>query len=277
MIAGVGTQLLRALHWRQYTLTTELETAIAAAHAAGEVVRRGFGQAQRVRYKGPVDLVTEYDEESERIITGMLRDTFPTYGFLAEEGGITTGDDDARWIIDPIDGTTNFAHGFPFFAISIALQKAGELVLGVVYNPVLEELFVAERGAGATLNGERIHTSATTELMRALLVSGFPYDHADLPAALELWNRFATLSQGQRRTGAAALDCCYVACGRFDAYYEEFVSPWDIAAGALIIAEAGGTVTDLQGSSLDLGVRGIVASNGALQPALIEVTAGQTE
>ncbi len=162
-------------------MATELEVAIAAAEAAGEVLRDGFGGEQAVRYKGEVDLVTEVDERAERVIGEVLREAFPGYGMLAEEGGRLAGKGDARWIVDPLDGTTNYAHGLPIFAVSIALERADEVVLGVVHDPIREETYVAERGRGATLNGEPIRVSDTDEPIRALLVTGFPYDRADMP------------------------------------------------------------------------------------------------
>ena len=248
--------------------------AIAAAEAAGEILRSGFGGEQAVRYKGEVDLVTEVDERSERVIGELLREAFPGYGMLAEEGGRLPGADDARWIVDPLDGTTNYAHGLPIFAVSIALERADEVVLGVVHDPIRGETYVAERGGGATLNGEPIRVSDTEEPIRALLVTGFPYDRADMPAALELFGRLTVLTQGVRRLGAAALDLCYVAAGRLDAFYERGLHAWDIAAGGLILEEAGGKVTDYRGRDLDLEGGEIVASNGPLHSKLLSVIGG---
>ena len=251
----------------------ELEVAVAAARAAGEILRSGFGGEQSVRYKGEVDLVTEVDEKAEREIGGILREAFPGYGILAEEGGALSGEGEYRWIVDPIDGTVNFAHGLPVFCVSIALEKAGEIVLGVVHDATREETFVAERGGGATLNGQPISVSDTDEPIRALVATGFPYDRDTMPAALDLFGRFAVLTQGMRRLGSAALDVCYVAAGRFDAYYERGVQPWDIAAGALILEEAGGKVTGFRGEKLDLEGRQIVATNTVLHPFIVNVIA----
>lgn len=258
-------------------MATELEVAIVAAEAAGEVLRHGFGGEQAVRYKGEVDLVTEVDERAERVIGEVLREAFPGYGMLAEEGGRLAGKGDARWIVDPLDGTTNYAHGLPIFAVSIALERADEVVLGVVHDPIREETYVAERGRGATLNGEPIRVSDTDEPIRALLVTGFPYDRADMPAALELFGRLTVLTQGVRRLGAAALDLCYVAAGRLDAFYERGLHAWDIAAGGLILEEAGGKVTDYRGRDLDLEGGEIVASNGPLHPKLLGVIGGDPD
>jgi myo-inositol-1(or 4)-monophosphatase len=252
-------------------LSRELEVALAAAEAAGEVLRSGFGREQAVRYKGEVDLVTEVDERAEGVIGEALREAFPGHGMLAEEGGRLPGEGDARWIVDPLDGTTNYAHGLPIFAVSIALERAGEVVLGVVHDPMRGETYVAERGGGAALNGEPIRVSDTDEPIRALLVTGFPYDRADMPAAVELFGRLTQLTQGVRRLGAAALDLCYVAAGRLDAFYERGLHAWDIAAGSLILEEAGGRITDYRGRKLDLEDGEIVASNGLLHPVLLEV------
>ena len=249
----------------------ELEVAVAAARAAGGILRSGFGGEQAVRYKGTVDLVTEVDEKAEAEISGMLREAFPGYGILAEEGGALPGDGEYRWVVDPIDGTVNFAHGLPVFCVSIALERAGETILGVVHDPMREETYVAERGGGATLNAQPIRVSDTHEPIRALVATGFPYDRDTMPAALDLFARFAVLTQGMRRLGSAALDVCYVASGRFDAYYERSVQPWDIAAGALILEEAGGKVTGFRGEKLDLQGREIVATNTALHPSILDI------
>lgn len=252
----------------------ELEAALGAAKAAGEVLRDGFGARRQVRYKGEVDLVTEMDERAEGIIKEALLGAYPSYGMLAEEGGTLPGEDDARWIVDPLDGTTNYAHGLPVFAVSIALEKADEVVLGVVHDPIGEETYVAERGRGARLNGEPISVSDTDELIRALVVTGFPYDRDDVPAALDLFGRFSMLAQGMRRLGSAALDLCYVASGRLDAYYERGIHAWDVAAGSLILQEAGGRITDYRGDPFELETAELVASNGPLHPALVELTDG---
>lgn len=253
-------------------MANELEVALSAARRAGEVLRAGFGAEHAIRYKGEVDLVTEVDEEAERAIREELLGAFPAHGMLAEEGGAQTGEEDARWIVDPLDGTTNYAHGLPFFAVSLALERADAVVLGVVHDPMRDETFVAERGAGATMNDEPIRVSETEEPIRALIATGLPYDRERIPEALELFGRFAELSRGMRRLGAAALDLCYVACGRLDGYYERGIWPWDIAAGSLIVQEARGKVTDCRGDALDLCGREVVASNERLHPAMIEQT-----
>jgi myo-inositol-1(or 4)-monophosphatase len=258
-------------------LTSEVEAALSAAKQAGEVLHAGFGAEHAITYKGEVDFVTEIDEEAEQVIREELLGTCPTHGMLAEEGGELAGEEDARWIVDPLDGTTNYAHGLPIFCISIALERAAEeVVLGVVHDPMWKETYVAERGGGATLNGEPIRVSDTGELIGALIATGFPHDRTEMPEALDLFGRFAVLSRGMRRLGSTALDLCYVASGRLDGYYERGIWAWDIAAGSLILEEAGGKVTNYRGGKLDLDNREIVASNGRLHPPMIEL-AGENE
>jgi myo-inositol-1(or 4)-monophosphatase len=255
-------------------VTSELEAALSAAKDAGEVLRKGFGWQHSVRYKGEFDLVTEVDEQAEQVIRGILLGAFPAYGMLAEEGGAFVGEEDARWIVDPLDGTTNYAHGLPIFCVSIALERAGKVVLGVIHDPMREETYAAERGGGATLNGEPIRVSDTEELIQTLIATGFPHDRAKMPEALELFGRFAAMTRGMRRLGSTALDLCYVASGRLDGYYERGIWAWDIAAGGLILEEAGGKVTNYRGGMLDLEGRQIVASNGALHAAMTKLTGG---
>lgn len=253
-------------------MAEELEVALEAARRAGGVLRDGFGVRPEIKYKGEVDLVTETDERAEETIREVLLGAYPSYGVLGEEGGETAGEGDERWIVDPLDGTTNFAHGLPMFAVSIALEKAGEVVLGVVHDPIREETFVAERGRGARLNEEDISVSETEELVRALVVTGFPYERDEVPEAVELFGRFSVRAQGMRRLGSAALDLCFVAAGRLDAYYERGIHAWDVAAAGLILEEAGGRITDYRGRPFELDGEEMVASNGPLHPALIELT-----
>jgi myo-inositol-1(or 4)-monophosphatase len=261
-----------ALIWKDGNLAKELEAVLSAAKEAGEVLRKGFGWKHSVKYKGEVDLVTEVDEQAEQVIREILLGAFPTYGMLAEEGGALVGEEDARWIVDPLDGTINYAHGLPLFAVSIALEKVEEVVLGVVHDPIREETYVAERRGGATLNGEPIRVSDTNELIQALIATGFPYDRPKMPEALELFGRFAAITRGMRRLGSTALDLCYVASGRLDGYYERGIWAWDIAAGGLLLEEAGAKVTDYRGGVLDLEGREIVASNGTLHAAMTKLT-----
>ena len=253
-------------------MSKELEAAVTAVKAAGEVLRNDFGQHQEVKYKGEVDLVTRADKNAEQTIKEVLQETFPNYGMLAEEGGELKSEGNVRWIVDPLDGTTNYAHGLPLFCTSIALERGSEVVLGVVHDPMSNETYTAERGSGATLNGEPIGVSDTDEPIRALLATGFPYDRNEVPVALEIFGQFALRTQSMRRLGSAALDLCYVAVGRLDGYYERGVKAWDIAAGVLILREAGGKVTDYSGHELDLESGEVVASNGPLHPDLVSVT-----
>ena len=255
-------------------MARELEVALEAATAAGQVLSENFGREQAVRFKGEVDLVTEVDERAERVISEILLGAFPKHGVLGEEGGWSRGGDEegARWIVDPLDGTTNYAHGLPLFCVSIALERSGEVVLGVVHDPIREETYAAERGSGAELNGRALRVSDTGEPIRALVGSGLPYEREHLPAALELFGRLAALTQGTRRLGSVALALCYVAVGRLDGYYERGPKAWDVAAGALLVEEAGGRVTDYRGRELNLGGGEVAASNGALHPFLVGET-----
>jgi myo-inositol-1(or 4)-monophosphatase len=253
-------------------MSRELDTALSAARKAGEVLRAGLGTEHKIHYKGEVDLVTEVDAEAERLIREELLGTFPTYGMLAEEGGELAGEEDARWIEDPLDGTTNYAHGLSIFCVSIALERSGEVVLGMVHDPMRGETFVAQRGRGATLNDQPIKVSDTDELIRALIATGFPYDRAEMPETLELFGRFAAATRGMRRLCSTALDLCYLAAGRLDGYYERGIWPWDLAAGSMILEEAGGKLTNYRGDVLDLDGREIVASNGRLHAAITRLT-----
>ncbi len=218
------------------------------AEEAGAILLAGYEQEHQLSYKGDIDLVTEIDRRSEEFLVGELRRQFPDHRILAEEGGGSDGGV-CQWYIDPLDGTVNYAHGVPFFCVSIAYATEGQLTLAAVYDPMRRELFSAERGQGARLNGRRLRVRHGGELTRSLLVTGFPYDIRSTAATnLDHFARFATLSQGVRRLGSAALDLCYVAAGRFDGYWELSLKPWDLAAGALIAAEAGAMVTPISGA-----------------------------
>ncbi len=218
-----------------------------------------------IRHKSSaIDWVTEMDQQVEQLIIETLRKAYPTYGILSEESPEQQGHH-ARWIVDPLDGTINYAHKHPHFAISIALEKEGEVVLGVVYHPALDELFVAERGAGAWLNGQRLHVSNTGELRTALIASGSPYDvHTRPEPYMRLWQGLVTSALAVRQSGAAALDLCYVAAGRLDGYVEFGLAPWDVAAGSLIVREAGGRVSDFRGGDNFLYDQSIIAASPAL-------------
>jgi myo-inositol-1(or 4)-monophosphatase len=208
-------------------------------------------------------------------VCARLGEAFPSHSILGEEGGARVGSDPRfRWIVDPLDGTTNYAHGFPFFCVSIGFEVEGALMLGVVYAPCLGELFVARRGAGATLNGRPIQVSDTRQLPQALLATGFPYDQALFPRALRSFEALSLRSQAVRRAGSAALDLCYVACGRLDGYWEHHVKPWDLAAGALLVTEAGGEISRVDGSAFSVDGGEVLASNAALHAPLIQALAG---
>ncbi|MBI3596046.1 MAG: inositol monophosphatase [Nitrospirae bacterium] len=251
-------------------------TAIQAARAAGKVLRKFFATEIRIDFKGEVNLVTEADRAAEVVIVRTIRKRFPDHRFLAEEGGehatAESIGSDHRWIVDPLDGTTNFAHSFPMFCVSIGLEIRGEIVQGVVYDPLREEMFLAEKGKGATRNGHRIHVSKVEKLNAGLLVTGFAYDvREDLMNNLDHFANFSLRAQGVRRTGSAALDLCYVACGRFDGFWEMKLSPWDTAAGFLIATEAGATVTDFGNRPYQIYLKEILATNGKIHREMIEV------
>lgn len=220
------------------------------ARQAGELLHRGYGQEHQVDYKDVIDPVTEVDHQSETFLLGEIQRLFPGHQIISEEIGLVPGRAGDQWYIDPLDGTVNYAHGIPFFTVSIAYARDGVMTLGVIYDPMRDELFAAEQGLGAWCNGRRLHVSAVTEFERSLLVTGFPYDTWSTPHNnLEFFGRFARMTQGVRRLGSAALDLCYVAAGRFEGYWELSLKPWDVAAGGLIAAEAGAVVTNLAGQS----------------------------
>ncbi len=227
-------------------------------------------RTRRIQFKGEINLVTDADRQSEETIVSLLRSRFPDHQILAEEGSTGGNSGRYRWIIDPLDGTTNYAHGYPHFAVSIALEQAGTVTLGVVYDPILKELFLAQRGKGATLNGRPLAVSSVDQLIHALVCTGFPYDRSQFSATLRRWEYFVRRAQGVRRDGSAALDLCYVGAGHFDAFWEDHLSPWDAAAAALIVQEAGGQVTDFQGHAPNIYRGDLVATNGLLHSAMLE-------
>lgn len=251
----------------------------AAAVAAEAVLTAGALQKERygskdldVQYKGEIDLVTAVDRACEKAVVDLLRRRFPDHDIVTEETDLERRGSRYVWFVDPLDGTTNFAHGYPFFCCSVALTLEGTPVAGAVYDPIKEELFTAEQGAGAHLNGKRLRVSDRRDLLRSLLTTGFPYDmRADLSGALRLFNKFMGVARAIRRDGAAALDLSYVAAGRADGFWEERLHPWDVMAGALLVREAGGTVTRFDGSSIGLTADEVVAANPALHAAMLEV------
>lgn len=251
----------------------ERRVAVDAAQAAGRLLKAELSGPRRVAYKGsPTNLVTEMDARAEALIADRLRAAFPDDGLLGEERGHQPGRSGRRWIVDPLDGTTNYAHGLPLFAVSVALERAGRPELGVIYDPNLDELFVAERGRGATLNGRALTVSTTAELGESLLATGFPYDiRQTADTNLREHAAFSLRARGVRRMGSAVLYLAWVAAGRLDGYWELRLGPWDVAAGALLVAEAGGRVSDLAGDALDLDAPAIVASNGRIHDAMLAV------
>lgn len=253
-------------------MSDTMAAAQDAARTAGAILRENIQGRRTISYKGDINLVTEMDTRSERAIVSTLRSAFPGHGILAEEGTVLRNDSGFTWIIDPLDGTTNYAHGYPCFSVSIALEQSGEIVLGVVYDPMRDELFSASKGAGAFLNGVRLAVSPVDELIRSLLATGFPYDRkVSEKNNLDYFHELLMASQEVRRDGSAALDLCYVASGRFDGFWELKLKAWDVAAGSLIVSEAGGAVSDLAGNPLDLHGEEILATNGNIHRKMIAV------
>lgn len=246
------------------------------ARAAGEILRADFGQQQAIEHKGVIDLVTEADRRSEAYLVGEIRRLFPDHHLVTEESGEHAGEDCCRWFIDPLDGTVNYAHGVPIFSVSLAYAEGEALRLGVVYDPTRMECFSAEWGRGAWLNEAPIKVSQATELDQSLLVTGFPYDIRTNPHNnLDLYGRFALRTQGVRRFGSAALDLCYVACGRLDGFWEISLQPWDLAAGGLIAREAGAKVTNLAGGrEILISPCSVVAANAPLHAQMMGVIGG---
>ncbi len=253
-----------------------LDTAIAAAHEAGSFLLESLGNVRSIERKAGQmrNLVSEIDKGSEALIIRAIHARYPGHDVLAEESGAHGSASEYRWIIDPLDGTTNFLHGVPIFSVTIAVEFKGTLVAGVTFDPNRSELFTAERGAGAFLNGRRIQVTSASTLIESLMVTGFPYDLAERQdRTLEHFSNFALAAQGIRRLGSAALDLAYVAAGRFDGYWEVSLNPWDIAAGALMVEEAGGKVTNLTGGILEISRPQIVATNGRIHDACVALLA----
>jgi myo-inositol-1(or 4)-monophosphatase len=241
---------------------------------AGNRLRKQYGRVKRIRYKsGAVtNLVTNVDQDVERFIKLQIRKHYPEDSILAEESEIEKADSPQRWIIDPLDGTTNFAHGLSLFCVSIGVEWNGEVVAGGICDPIHEELFFAMKGKGATLNGKKIRVSKTKKLERALIVTGFPYDiHAHPENSLPYFNAMIQRAQGVRRLGSAALDLAYLAMSRFDGFFEVFLSPWDTAAGSLLLQESGGVITDFSGRPYSIYRRELAASNGLIHDEMIQI------
>jgi myo-inositol-1(or 4)-monophosphatase len=247
-----------------------LSFAKRIAREAGALLRERFGQPLEVRHKGQIDLVTEADLLSERHLREQIAIYYPKHQILAEEEGLSETISPYRWIVDPLDGTTNYAHGYPFFSVVVALEHEGKTTLGVVYDPMRDEMFAAEAGGGATLNERPIKISAVETVSQALLVTGFPYNVRTSPQKnLDHFSDFLDTAQAIRRDGSAALDLCYVAAGRFDGFWELNLAAWDMAAGALIVSEAGGRVTAFDGSPFDCYTPEVLASNGRIHDEMI--------
>lgn len=242
------------------------------ARQAGAILRAGYDTEHQVGYKGVIDLVTEVDHQSEEYLLGEIRREFPDHHIFSEESGIIQGSDEHIWYVDPIDGTVNYAHHIPIFCVSIGYAYRGILTLGAVYEPMRDEMFLAERGKGASLNGRPLQVSSVTELQRSLLVTGFPYNAWDTPQDnFDNFVKFGKLSQGVRRLGSAALDLCYVAAGRFEGFWEMALNPWDVAAGGLIAEEAGARVTNVTGEADYLSSpQSVIASTPGIYDRMLE-------
>ena len=248
-----------------------LDAAKDIAQEAGTLLREYFFKAGEIFFKGEVNLVTEADTAAQDLIFRRLSKSFPGHDFLAEEGLKELSGSEFRWVFDPLDGTTNFAHRFPVFSVSLALEQRKKSVCGVVFNPMSGEMFWAERGEGAYLNGQKIAVSKIDDLNKSLVATGFPYDIRETQTNMIHHDHFLLRTQGVRRCGSAALDLCFVACGRFDGFWEMKLNPWDTAAGAVIVEEAGGRITDFQGRPVDIYHPEVLATNGLLHQAMLDV------
>lgn len=246
-------------------------TAVNTARKAGDLLKSGLGKAGKLEAKGTADIVTEMDRRAEGLIIADIGAAFPDHCILAEESGALTGDPRFRWIIDPLDGTTNYVHGFPYFSVSIAFEKDGEVILGVVYAPMLNEILTAEKDIGARINGKPIRVSGTERLDKSLLATDFPHDPEAFEVYSRLFSAFCLRSGSVRRMGSAALDLCGVACGKLDGFWNPGLRPWDVAAAILIVKEAGGSATDYAGRPFSLDSSRCVASNGLIHAEMVEV------
>jgi myo-inositol-1(or 4)-monophosphatase len=249
-----------------------IDFLIDLSKEAGEILKDGFGKVHQIQYKGQINLVTEIDRQSEDLLISRIHAAFPNHSIVAEESGFHDGDNEHRWFIDPVDGTSNYAKGFPLFCVSIAYAYQGQMRLAAVYDPLRDESFYSEKGQGAWLNGSRIHVTTTEKLIEAMLVTGFPYDMHQKQNNLDNFSRLSLEVQTIRRFGSAVLDQAYVASGRLDGYWEIGVNAWDVAAGTLLIEEAGGLVTTVTGDAdyfkppFDM-----LAANPALHPKLLKI------
>src|SRR5215467_4304835 len=240
-----------------------LETAVEIAREAGALLAGYFERRVAFELKGDFDLVTEADRASERLVVERLRSHFPSHSIVAEEGGGHQGSSAYRWYVDPLDGTTNFAHGYPIYNVTLGLEQDGEMLVGVVFDPTRQEMFSAERGAGAYLNNRRIRVSTAKRLEDSLVSTGFPSRKRHLNVNIHFYHQMAMATHGVRRTGSAAIDLAYVACGRLDAFWEFGLKPWDMAAGTLLVTEAGGRSTDMKGEPHKLTSPHLLTDNGS--------------
>ncbi|HTP12830.1 MAG TPA: inositol monophosphatase family protein [Bacteroidota bacterium] len=251
-----------------------LQLAVDAALEAGRFLKMNIGKIKHIEHKQGEErnLVTEIDKKTEHMIIEKIKQRYPQHDFLAEESGSHHSVSDYKWIIDPLDGTTNYTHGLPVFCTSIALEHQGQVVLGAIYDPNQDELFTAEKGKGAYLNNRRIHVSSAARLMESLIVTGFPYDIKDNPYnAVGHFANFLMSSQAVRRLGSAALDLSYVACGRFDGFWEVTLNPWDMAAGVLFVEEAGGKFTNFRGFPSDIYSPNVLTTNGLIHDQMVDI------
>jgi myo-inositol-1(or 4)-monophosphatase len=248
-----------------------LSTAVEIARQAGTLLAELLTQPLEITYKHPADLVTVADRRSEALIVERLRRDFPDHGIVGEEGGSYRAPSDYCWYVDPLDGTTNYAHGFPIFCVTLALAYRGEVIAGVVYDPTRQELYTAERGAGAFLNDQRLHVSRIEKLSECLVATGFPPFATNHDLNIHFYSRITQLSHGIRRAGSAALDLSYVAAGRFEGFWELKLNPWDKAAGSLLVTEAGGRMSDIQGRPFNVLGDDVFASNGLVHNQMLEV------
>jgi myo-inositol-1(or 4)-monophosphatase len=238
------------------------------AREAGALLLSYFGKVA-VEYKGEVDLITEADRSAEKLVVGRIRKQWPSHDLIGEEGSRVETGSDFRWYVDPLDGTTNFAHGYPVFCVSIALEHKGERIAGVLYDPCRDELFAAEKGSGARLNGKPIHVSKVQHLAESLVATGFPSHKRHKNPNIHFYHQITLRSHGVRRAGSAALDLCCVACGRYDGFWEFNLNPWDTAAGVLLVEEAGGKVTNFTGGPFEISSREVLATNSLIHDEML--------
>ena len=247
-----------------------LETGVNIAHEAGRLLAEFYRMRVGFELKGDFDLVTEADRASERLVVERLLANYPDHSIVAEEGGGREGSSEYRWFVDPLDGTTNFAHGYPAFNVTLALARGGEIIVGVVYDPLREEMFATEKGSGAYLNDQKIHVSAAKRLADSLVSTGFPTRKRSQNVNIHFYHQLAMSTHGVRRGGSAALDLAYVACGHLDAFWEFGLNPWDLAAGTLLVTEAGGRCTDMRGQPHTLKSTNLLVDNGLIHEEILE-------